>query len=294
VNWRREPLVHFLVLSAAVFAAYRLRGAGEAAGAGGGRTIVVTGAEIAALEAAFSRTWLRAPNAEERERLIAEHVRTEVLAREATALGLDRDDSVIRRHLRMRMESLAEDVVRREPAESELHAFLAEHAGKFREEPRYSFRQVYLNPDRRGPAIEEDARRLLAELRGTDANPASSGDASLLAPEFTGAPRRDVAWTFGEDFAARLSALEPGTWQGPLASGYGLHLVLLRERTEGRMPALEEVREAVAREWSVAQVEAGKEELYARMRARYAVTIESARALGLAGGGAAGAARTDR
>ena len=40
------------------------------------------------------------------------------------------------------------------------------------------------------------------------------------------------------------------SWTGPIASGFGLHIVRVSERREGRVPALGEVRDAVMREWT--------------------------------------------
>jgi PPIC-type PPIASE domain len=269
----RDPLVGFLILSAGVFAVHGLAGAREG---GDARQIVVTRAEVEGLKAGFSRTWLRSPNDDELRALVEDHVRTEVLAREAVAMGLDRDDSVIRRHLRLKLETMADEAVREKPSEAELAAHLAAHPQAFREEPRFTFRQVFLSPDRRGAALERDAGRLLEQLQrlGPDAETTKIGDPTLLEPTMNGAPRSEVARVFGEAFATELLRLEMGQWQGPVVSGYGVHLVLLEERTEGRVPKLDEVRAAVEREWSVAQLQAAKEAFYDRLRRRYVVSIE--------------------
>src|SRR5215470_15490365 len=127
----------------------------------------------------------------------------------------------------------------RPPSAQEL-AGLVEHPESFRVEPRLGFRQVYLSRDRRGERLAADARSLLARLRAGDGNgdPAALGDPLPL-------PAGEIARLFGEGFAARLVELEPGRWEGPVESAYGLHLVLVKERVPGRMPALEEVRDAV-------------------------------------------------
>ena len=84
----------------------------------------------------------------------------------------------------------------------------------------------------------------------------------------------EIARLFGDAFATQLQHLEPGRWTGPIASGYGLHLVFVRERVDGRIPALAEVREAVQREWLAARRKAVNEQFYQRLRARYTVVVE--------------------
>ena len=186
----REPLVHFLLLGAALFAAYGLvrpRTDNDR------QTIVVTPGQIAHLAAGFTRVQRRPPSADELEGLIRDHVRGEVYAREARALGLDRDDTVITQRLRQKLEFVSDDVAAlTDPTEAQLEAYLEEHAGAFRVEPRFTFRQVYLDPQRRGDGLARDAERLLAHLRraGTRADIATLGDAFLLDGEFGDVPDR--------------------------------------------------------------------------------------------------------
>ena len=113
-----------------------------------------------------------------------------------------------------------------------------------------SFRQVYLNRDRRGDALRSDAGKLLLKLRsaGGAADASQEGDASLLEHAFKDASGDTVQKTFGQAFADRLNGLPLGEWSGPVESAFGLHLVLVDARVEGRAPALAEVRDAVARD----------------------------------------------
>ena len=114
----REPLLHFLLLGAAIFGAYRLLSDARATQPG---NIVVTQGRIEALVAAFTRTWQRPPTASEREGLIRDYIREEVYVREAIALGLDQDDMVIRRRLRQKLEFVSEDLTApAEPTDGQL------------------------------------------------------------------------------------------------------------------------------------------------------------------------------
>jgi len=271
----REPLVHFLLLGAAIFAAYSLMSKGSSGEPG---KIVVTQGQLASIRVGFTRTWQRPPTREEWEGLIRERVREEVYYREALALSLDKDDLIIRRRLRQKMEFVANDVAAQvEPREAELTEFLAKHPDRFRVEPRFTFRQVYLNPAKRGVNLARDAAQLLARLNQAGGNTgfAAMGDSFLLDHEFTVVPASEVAKQFGEKFAAKLSEISPGPWQGPVESGYGVHLVRVGERTQGGAPALADVREAVRREWDNARRLEANETFYQELLKRYTVTIEN-------------------
>jgi hypothetical protein len=270
----REPLLHFVLLGAAMFVMYGL--VSEERGGKPGH-IVVTQGTVDNLAATFARVWRRPPTDQELDGLIQDYVREEVLYREALALGLDPDDTLIRRRLRQKMEFVSEDVAAQaEPSDDDLRAYLQEHPEAFAVEPRFTFWQVYLDPLRRGAHLARDVDRLLAELRhrGHTADPAELGDGVLLARRFDHVSATEVRTIFGDIFAAGLSALTPGQWQGPVPSGYGVHLVYVSERTAGRTPELAEVREAVRRAWADARRLEANETLYRTLLRRYTVTIE--------------------
>jgi hypothetical protein len=272
--WRRalrEPLLHFAVLGAGLFVLFAVVGGDDPAS----RRVVVGRGALENLAAAFERTWQRPPTRAELEGLVADHVRETILAREAKALGLDEDDVIVRRRLRQKIELLAASLAESaEPSEADLEAWLREHADRWRVEPRVSFRHVYLSRERRGAATDADAARLLGELAAGSADPATAGDPLLLPAALVDAPLPDVARQFGGDFAARVGALELGRWNGPVESGYGVHLVRVDAREDGRLPALGEVRDAVLRDWQAAQAEAAREAHYRALRERYTVVIE--------------------
>lgn len=268
----REPLLHFLVLGAGLFLLFG--GVGDPTDERPDR-IVVTEAKIANLAELFRQTWRRPPTQAELDGLIEDHVEEEILYREALALGLDRDDIVIRRRLRQKMEFVSEDIMAQaEPSDAELQAFLAEHSDRFREPSRVSFTQVYLSPDRRGEDAWGDAERMLVALQAGRSDPAEAGDPFLLEHEYQELAAHDVERLFGGAFADRIAELPVDRWSGPVKSGYGVHLVLVRERTPARLPEFEEVRDAVADEWRAARRAEANRVFYDRLRARYEVTVE--------------------
>ena len=265
----REPLVHFLGLGAALFLAFGLT---QERGGKAPNRILVDASQVAQLAAQFSRTWLRPPTQEELTGLIESHVRDEVYYREALAMGLDQSDPVIRRRMRQKLEFILEDLTAEEPADEVLTAFLQQHPDRFQVEPRVSFRQLYLNPERRRD-LDGDAEKMLQRLHA-GAAPESVGDPTLVQYEYILATQSEIARSFGETFALDVVELAPGAWTGPIHSGLGAHLVLVTERKDGRLPELAEVRSQVEREYLAQRRQALKDMAYQKLRAAYEVIIE--------------------
>jgi hypothetical protein len=265
----REPLLHFLLLGGLLFAVF---GRGNSEVGGADRHIVVSGADIDRLAAAFSRTWNRPPDANELQAQIQDYIREEVLYRAALQLGLDKDDSIIRRRLRQKMEFLFEDTVP-PPQEAELHAYLQSHIDKFRTAPLISFRQVFVST-RRGDAAEPDARRILSRLVADTPGAADKADALLLGETFSPTPLDRIAALFGNDFAGGLAHAVPGEWEGPLRSAYGFHLVLVTAVEPAATPPFEQVRAAVEREWFAERRSAAQASQYEAVLAGYKVTVQ--------------------
>ena len=268
----REPLVQFLLIGAALFAFSYARGDG-----GSSSEIVVSAGRIAQLTEQFQTVWMRPPTRQELEGLVDGYVREEVFYREAIAMGLDRDDQVIRRRLTNKLQFVSEDLLMQaEPADSELVAWLAANPDKVRRDPLFAFSQVYIATDRRGPeAARAIATRLLDQLRrsGAAVRADQFGDRTMMEHEYTGVERRDVALKFGDGFTAALDSVPVGQWSGPIESGYGLHLVLVRERTPGSVPPLREVRDQVLREVQNERRVRGLDALYEQMKDNYQVSV---------------------
>jgi PPIC-type PPIASE domain len=270
----REPLFHFLLLGAAIFAVYGLATRHKTDKPG---EIVVTQGTLENLVTGFTRTWQRPPTEEELQGLVRDYIREEAAYREALALGLDRDDMIVRRRLRQKLEFLSDELATRtEPSDTELQSFLQTHTGLFQSEPLFSFRQIYFNPQLHGGNLHPDLARALEDLErtGSRASTADIGDPFLVEQSFENVSLSDVKKTFGEQFASRLDALRPSMWQGPIDSGYGSHLVFVAQRSEGRLPALDEVRDQVRREWLDAKRKEATDKFYQALLSQYKVKIE--------------------
>jgi hypothetical protein len=273
----REPLLQFLALGAVLFALYGLAGKRSAEVA---ERIVVSASRIANLSDGFARTWRRQPSELELQGLIEDYIRDEVLYREGRAAGLDRDDVIIRRRVRQKMEFLADDMSAPEPNDEQLAVFLASNPDRFRTEDQLTFRQVFLSASRRASTIESDSKHVASILTRADGVVGATGlgDPFLLGEEFHDVSPSKVTSLFGENFAKQISATEKGHWQGPISSGFGQHFVFISERVSGILPSLNDVRPAVRREWANARRLEAEQKLYASLRERYEIVVEVPRA----------------
>ena len=269
----REPLVHFLALALAIFIIY---GALNRSDRVTPDRIVVTQARIEQIATLFARTWQRPPSPSELKGLIDDYVKDEVYYREALKLGLEADDTVIRRRLRQKMEFLSDAASETlNPTEAELAEYLNAHADRFAVEHAVAFRQIYFNPERRGDKASDDATNALEVLRSDPSlDPASVGDATLLPSELPLTSKASISQTFGTNFADEIIRANPGTWAGPFKSSFGLHIVRVSETKPGRMPALAEVREAVERDWASDKRRALADRRFSELLKQYDVTIE--------------------
>lgn len=262
-RWLAEPLLHFLVLGGLLFGAHGWinRGGGDEP-----RVLRLTTAEVNWLTETWTRQWQRSPTKEELQGLVADYVKEELLAREAKAMGLDENDTIVRRRLAQKMEFLVQDTARlAEPAEAELRRLYESESARYRTPARTSFSQVYFK-------TEPAARKGLADLM--QAHVEQLGDSSLLERDYPGLDEQVVTRLFGEKFAGNVFALEPGRWHGPIQSGYGFHLVNVSDREAPRLRPFDEVRAQVLEDWHRVQQAKANEQFVAGLLKKYEVVVD--------------------
>ena len=270
----REPLLHFLLIGTVLFLLYGAlnRGRSDAP-----REIVISEARVEAIAENFASVWMRPPTAVELKRLVDDYVAEEIYYREAIAMGLDQDDTVIRRRLRQKMEFISEGIADSvQPTDAELQAYLEQNAAKFAVPVELTFRQVYLSADRRGDRVRADAEKLLATLQssGGQVDPATAGDPTLLPAAMASASPQAIVNAFGEEFARQIDEAPVGQWAGPIESAFGLHVVLVEERVAGKTPTLAEIRPIVLREWQADERRRQNSSFLATLRDKYEIRVE--------------------
>lgn len=265
-----EPLLHFLVLGALLFGLSSWLGKGGGPTAGPDRQQVrLTANDLQWLVESWSKRWLRQPSPDELRGLVTDHLREELLSREGRALGLDRNDTYIRRRLAQKAEFLIQDASdAAEPTEADLTAFHAAHPALFSEGPWRSFRQVYFTT-----AHHEQAVAALVALQG-GADPNTVGDRLSLETAYADAEPTEVAKLFGERFADALFTLSAGSWHGPIASGYGLHLVQVQSVRAGQVRPFASVRAQVRERWFDRQRCQAQERYFTELMKRYEIVAD--------------------
>ncbi len=270
-----EPLLHFLI-GAAFFLLYGTFS--KPVSDETGKTIVVSAAEIEWMQTNWQKRWGRPPTAEEFDGLIQQYIRETVLYREALALDLDKDDQVIRRRLGPKMEFIVKDLVAlTPPTDEDLQTYFDAHRDRYQEPARYTFTQVFIDPDKRGDATLADAEAIKAQLIAQgDAidDPGALGDDFMLQNYYPEKDPLEIQKLFGSGFAESLVALSPRQRHGPVLSGYGTHLVYVSHITDPPTPVLAKVHNQVVQEWTAEKGEALKEQFYANLRDSYTIVLE--------------------
>jgi hypothetical protein len=275
-TWCKEPLLHFLVIGAMIFVLFSIVNKEESVVSG--KKIIVSAGDIERLSSNWSRKWNRPPTVTELQGLVESFIREEVYYREALALGLDQDDTVLRRRLMQKMEFLSNDLAElNTPDETALNDYFLDHQDKYELPARVTFTHIYFSLDKHGGQAVAKARNVLDEIQAA-ASPVLSapdrGDPFMLEYDFTLETPFEVARLFGQSFAEQLFQSKIDGWQGPIESGYGLHLVRISEKVESRMPELASVIDKVRTDWMFEQRQEMNKEIYERFKERYEIVIE--------------------
>jgi peptidyl-prolyl cis-trans isomerase C len=295
--WLREPLLHFLVIGAVLFAAYGALNR-DPNDRKDQRRIVLTENDLSQMTIATLAQERPAPSIEQMRNLLEAKIREEVLYREGLAMGLAKDDIIVKRRMLQKMDFLAEDLSDlREPDREELQAWFRNNAQRFAFPPRVSFRHLYFSFDKHGANTAEAAAGVLRQIAG---KPADLPDAAALADSFmfrdyyADRSPDQLGSEFGGKFEHALLDVKPGSWQGPLESGFGWHLVFVESLTPERVPEFAEVESQVKSEWIKDQRAEFKRKAYETMKARYEIVLPTEQAIKAAcSGNVANRAATD-
>jgi hypothetical protein len=266
-----EPLAHFALVGVALFVLYQA----VSPNVSSTRTIVVTEQTIATLAQRHAAVWMRPPTAAELRALVDAHIRDEILYREGVAMGFNRDDEVIKRRVLQKLEVFSEETsALGPPTDVELNAYLQENAASYATPPIVDFQQVMFDPARRGAGLEADIDAAMTKLRD-GADPHTLGDSTLLPIRSIAVSRVRLAREFGSEFAEDVVALPVGSWQGPIGSGFGVHIVRIDNRIEEQAAKLADVRALVERDWEHERRTKSGEAFYQNLLKDYDVRIVS-------------------
>jgi parvulin-like peptidyl-prolyl isomerase len=270
----REPLLHFLLAGLVIFAVYTLLSPAPLR-TGPSNQIVLTKDDLRQLAMQWIAQGRPVPTTDQMHALVEQKLSEEMLFREAMALGLDKDDEIIKRRLAQKMGFLAEDVAAlQSPSEAELRTWFTQNAKRFALPPRASFRHLYFSFDRQG--AHDRAAATLQKIGGKPSDApdlATAADRFMFQDYYAERAPEQIAKVFGPDFAKALFQLKPGAWQGPVESGYGWHLVFVDTIEPGRVPAFEEIESDVKSAWLDEKQREVKRIALEAIRARYTIIV---------------------
>jgi peptidyl-prolyl cis-trans isomerase C len=270
-KWLNEPLLHFLCIGASVFIFFSIVTPEEVVM--DSNKIVITVSDIERISANWYKRLKRLPTETELQGLVESYIKEEVYYREALSLGLDKNDMILRRRLMQKMEFLSNDLSNfNTPDETQLKNFLLDNLEKYKLPVLVSFTHIYFNPNKRGANILEDAKGVLSGLKA--AGDSKSGDSFMLQYDFIRKTESEIAQLFGKGFAKAIFKSKPNTWQGPIQSGYGAHLVRVSQRQDSRIPKLASVINKVRSDWMFEQRQKMNKEIYKQFKARYEISVE--------------------
>lgn len=262
-----EPLLHFLLLGAVIFAIWTLL---HPAAPGSDIHISINAADVQRMKVQATRQWGREPEPAMVAALVEADIREQVLYREALALGLDRDDVVIRRRLVQKLESLAQDPLP-EPDEATLQAYWQQHVAGKPGAATLTLQQISFSSALHGAKAADAARAALVRLeKGEDAG---AGDPFLLPARAEQQTQATLARDYGAAFAQQVFALPVGRWQGPITSSLGLHLVRISDRVAPAKRTYAADREQVKQDYARQALSTAQESAYQKIRARYQIRI---------------------
>ena len=271
----REPLLHFLLLGAVFFLIYYWLNPADSSSTS--NRINVTQNDVDRFVQIFHKQWNRQPTQQELDGMVQAHLKEEILYREALALGMEKDDTIVRRRLAQKMEFLITDVMVPENVDDkDLMAFHQNHQERYTRAARISFTHIYFNPDRRGERLLDEANSTLSTLQATHAGaevPAEYGDRFMLQQRYSLQSVSQITRMFGGEFAEELVNLTPDSWQGPVKSGYGVHLVYVEQREAASIYPFAEVRERIKNDYLFDLRQTQNEAMLEKLKTRYEITI---------------------
>jgi len=271
-----EPLIQFLIIGAFIYGAYTLFGAPEEDFRD--TKVLVDSARINAFISEWESRWNRPPTREEIEGLIQSYIKEDVLYRQAVAMGLNEDDPITRRRMAQKLEFLTSDLAMMvQPDEGELEQYFNENSEAYGAPDTMTFSQVFFDPDSRGDRTLEDAAKALAQLQAAGVPTEESmqmGDGFMLQSDFVSVTPTEAARQMGSGFVEAVVLLDPGSWHGPVLSGYGVHLVYMYDYQKSPPAIFEDVQAAVLENWQLEQREKFNEDFLENLKTRYEIVID--------------------
>jgi len=271
--------VHLFVLGVAIFGLHAVLNRGPEPTQNDPYLIEVSSADIEWFRTMWKKRMGREPTVQDLRAQVNQVIRERILEREAVEMGLDQDDVVVRRRLAQKMEFLFKDLSSlAQPSDEDLREYLEQSRGQYETPMQVTFTQVFFNTDKRGvEGAEQAVKAFLESGEAGGANPSTDhqlGDASMLPARCEKCDLREIQGRFGVNFGEMVKALSPGSWHGPILSGYGLHAVYVEDRSDSRLPDFDEIKDWLQADWISEKQRVNAKKAYLELRSQYRVLLE--------------------
>ena len=261
----QEPLLHFAVAGSLLF--FYLSSTDTTTKP----QVVITEGKIKHLRAQFAKTRQREPSKDELKALIDNQIQLDLSFEQGVQMGLVENDSIIKRRVKQKIEFMLNDSIASiEPSKEELQSYLDAHKDTYMIEPIYDFEHIYINPEK-----HENTDAHIAKLQMMILNDVyeGSGDSIMLERTFTQITTAQIARLFGRKFSKSLDSVALGSWQGPVKSGYGLHLVKIDKKIPSHLATLDEVEATIKRDYRDKAQKKAIDEFYDGLKTHYSITV---------------------
>jgi len=262
----QEPLLHFLVVGSLLFF-YISSNDTEIKS-----QVTISQGKVKQLIAQFTKTRQRAPSDKDKKALIENQIREDLAFEHGVQMGLIENDSIIKRRVQQKIEFMLNDSIASiEPSRNDLQVYMDKHSKEYTIAPVYTFKHIYINPEK-----HESLDIFITELQSKDLNKdyKNVGDNMMIESSFTQISTSQIARIFGRKFAKSLDAIPLHVWQGPIKSGYGLHLVMIENKIPKHFAKLEEVEVALRRNFRADAQKKAINTFYDELKEQYDIKVE--------------------
>ncbi|WP_075352154.1 peptidyl-prolyl cis-trans isomerase [Algoriphagus marinus] len=267
----KEPLLHFMLLGTMIFGYYYLTNDIEDAEA----AILIDDAEYDYLLSLWKNQWQREPNEDDIKAFLDQYLRQEVFYKEALALNLDHNDIIVKRRLAQKMEAVSNDLnfMMNPPTDEELKSFFASNPDLFQLPPSFTFQQVLFLASEENLSAQMEINKIA--LNEGEEIPDSRKLKLSLANQWDNSSLAEISKAFGDDFALALDSIPNNQWVGPIASGFGQHLVFISKKDNAETADFEDIKPYVLNEFEYQSELRTQEKIYLDLLEKYGVKITS-------------------
>ena len=269
-NLFKEPFIHFMAMGLLLFLLYSLVNESSESR----EDIVIDINDIESYTAKWEMQWKRPPTQEELANLVVQNIKQEVFYQEALKLNLDHNDEIIKRRLSQKMEFLSNDLATlAEPSGEELEVYFNENSEKYLSPYRYSLYQIVFSYDRHENPDETIVKVLEKANTATIEAMESEGDNLPFPFHYKNVDSRELSRELGSVFTDNLKSLELNNWIGPVASGFGKHLVYITDMEKPRLPDLSSVKEEVLRDFQYEKQKEMNDLIFENLKTKYKINF---------------------